>query len=508
MRIACLFLLILLIPLTCGIILPAEQAHAGIFDKFINMQIEPVGDVIAEVRPSESHYFRFKYYNGGTLTKGYNFYTEFTVDVEGEGWIAYVSPTSRFTGPNETADGHVMVAASARPSNTASIHVSGRFRDIYGNWYYGNYTFQVKVAQYHSFDVKVNKTFIHGRQERIYSVPVTIVNYGNREDRFTISTKHRPPGWNVGISQSPIILPPRGEATFYVYFTTPHERVYTQATTHFIMLEVISEGTSYKKPVSIVVTVEGFHLTLGQLVAFLSGAPSLILLAFLAAAMHMKNSPYSYVPKPWKEEREELEKLQPPQRKRVLKEMKEEWESSKQFLRWALLSEQKHARITRRRNAKQRSLEERIQTEWKRAWIPVHEAWKEECSRLRKEYEKLEKQLAEKIGKAKVYGIKVDASLPKPVYPPEPKKPPLPKVPEYRVDERRNVLIEPDEVEIERILMPLKRYRMLTKREIAKIREMSDEMLARLNQSFNSMETKIEAEIKRRKLREKQTRTK
>jgi len=138
----------------------------------------------------------------------------------------------------------------------------------------------------------------------------------------------------------------------------------------------------------------------------------------------------------------------------------------------------------------------------------VHEAWKEECSRLRKEYEKLEKQLAEKIGKAKVYGIKVDASLPKPVYPPEPKKPPLPKVPEYRVDERRNVLIEPDEVEIERILMPLKRYRMLTKREIAKIREMSDEMLARLNQSFNSMETKIEAEIKRRKLREKQTRTK
>lgn len=501
MRSACLFLLILLIPLTWSIIIPAEPAHAGIFDRFINMQIEPVGDVIAEVRPSESHYFRFKYYNGGVLTSGYNFYTEFTVDVEGEGWTAYVSPTSRFTGPNETADGHVMVAASARPSDTASIHISGRFRDIYGNWYYGNYTFQVKVSQYHSFDVRANKTFIHGRQERIYSVPVKIVNYGNREDRFIISTKHRPPGWNVGISQSPIILPPQGEATFYVYFTTPHERAYVQATTRFIMLEVMSEGTSYKKPVSIVVTMEGFHLTLGQVVALLSGAPSLILLAFVAAVIHTKNSPYSQIPKPWREEQNELEKLPPSQRKRVLREMKEEWKSARHFLRWELYGGRTLTKLERRRNAKQRALEEKMQREWKRSWVPVHEVWREECSRIRKEYEKLERQLAEKLAKAKKYGIAIEAALPQPVYPPEPKKPPLPKMPEYRIDERRNVLIEPDDVEIERLLMPLKRYRMLAKREIAKIREMGDEMLARLTKSFASVESRIDTEVKRRKLK-------
>lgn len=494
-----LFFLLLLIPLTN--FASAKEPFA----QFINLQIDPVDGTTAEIEPTKEHTFYFKFYNGGSMkTNLYLFYVEFRVEVEGEGWEAYVSPRWTFFWPNETKIGKVRVAASARPSNYATVHLYGRLRDIYGNWHYGNFTFQVKAAQYHSFDVRLNQTFIKGRQEEIYTVPVKIINYGNYEDRFYINTVYAPQRWKVALSQSPIIIPPRGEVTVYMYFAIPHEGVYVQERTSFIMLEVKSEAAATSKTVAVIVAVSGFHLTLGQIVALLSSMPSLLLLAFIGVVIHRRNNPFTYLPKPWKEEGEEIAKLGLPQRRKILKEMKEEWKSAKYFLKWEIKDKRKLEKLRRLKEVKQKKLEEKIRTEWSSAWMPVYNKWKEECEKIKREYEKMSNKLKEKINRARKMGIKIDISLPELKYPPEPKKPSMPKIPEYRLDERRLVLIEPDEIEIERILAPVRKNKILAKRDAARIEEMSKEIMEKMVKSFETIEKKIDAEItKARKEMEK-----
>ena len=118
---ACFFFLIFILISSGLVIYPAEKAEADIFDRFVNMQIEPINGTTAYLEPSNEHIFYFNYYNGGILDL-YNFKTQFFVSVEGEGWTAYVWPISRWSKPNQTNpdQGWVYVSSSGRPSNSAS----------------------------------------------------------------------------------------------------------------------------------------------------------------------------------------------------------------------------------------------------------------------------------------------------------------------------------------------------------------------------------------------------
>lgn len=494
MRIAFLFLLIFfLIPIfTFTINSSADEP----FPHLINLQIDAIGNAVAEVEPNEKHVFQFKFYNGGAFqTNLYLFYVEFSVEVEGEGWNAYVSPTWDYFYPNETGIGRVQVTASARPSNYAKIHLHGVLRDLYGGRHPANFTFQVKCSQYHFFDATTNKTFIRGKQEEIYSVPIKIINYGNYEDRFHITPVYAPSRWKISISQSPIILPPGGEATVYLHFAIPPEKIYIQQRTHFIMVDVKAENVLTSKAVTVIVTVEGFHMTFAHIVALLSALPSLSILAFVGSIAYIKSNPITYIPKSWKEEKKELAKMSRNERRKRIKEMKDEWKSSKYFLKEKIREDRKMEKIRKIRKIKQKNLEEKLKKEWNEAWRPAYEEWKEECEKIKKEYEKLKDRLNEKIKKANKMGIKFEFDMPSLIYPPQPEKPSMPKIPEYVIDERRGILIEPDEIEIERIMMPIRKKKALEKREIIKIKEASKEILERIKQSFDIIERKIDGEI-------------
>ncbi|HEC75693.1 MAG TPA: hypothetical protein ENI33_00335 [Thermoplasmatales archaeon] len=493
MRIAFLFLLLFfLIPVSFSINSSANEP----FPHLINLQIDAIGDAVAEVEPNEKHVFQFKFYNGGAFqTNLYLFYVEFSIEVEGEGWNAYVSPTWDYFYPNEIGIGRVQVTASSRPSNYATIHLHGVLKDLYGGRHPANFTFQVKCSQYHFFDVITNQTFIRGRQEEIYSVPIKIINCGNYEDRFYINPVYAPARWKLGVSQSPIIIPPGGEAIVYLHFAIPPEKIYIQQRTHFIMVNVQAENVLTSKAVAIIVTVEGFHLTLAHIVALLSSLPSLLLLAFVGSVMYRQSNPITYIPKPWREEKEELSKISKNERRKIIKEMKEEWKSSKYFLKEKIRDDKIMEKLKKARIRKQKNLEGKIKKEWIESWHPTHEEWKNECEKIKREYEKLKDRVNEKIKKANRMGIKVEIDMPSLIYPPKPEKLAMPKIPEYRIDERRRILIEPDEIEIERIMMPVRRKKALEKREIIKIREASKEILERIKQSFDVIEKKIDAEM-------------
>jgi len=486
---------------------PQDVPHEP-FAQFINLRIEAIGDIVAEVEPTSSHIFYFKFYNGGYFqTNLYAFYVEFKVTVEGEGWTAYVSPTWTFFYPNETRIGHVYVTASARPSNYATIRLYGKLRDIYGNWHHANYTFHVKSAPYHSFDVLVEKPYIKAKQEGIYSVPIKIINYGNYEDYFEITPVYIPPNWHCIVSQNKVILSPGQETTVYVHFVTPPEGIYKQGTTHILLVEV-KATRAVSKIAAIVVMVEGFHLTLGQTVAILSSLPTLLAFISVGFAFHRVNSPSYVIPKPWKEEKEELAKLNAKERKKILKEMKEEWLSAIYFYKEWKKNEKQHRKLRKIAMEKQRKLENKIKAEWNEAWLSAYNTWKEERKKIKGEYEARKQkiqELYEKIKKiATKMGVKIDMpTLPKLEYPPEPKKPPMPKIPEYRYDEKRGILIEPDEIEIEKALIPIRRNKLMAKREAMKIREMGREIIKKMNLSFDAIEKKLIAEMEKLKEMEK-----
>ena len=469
----------------------------------IHLRIEPVDDIVAEVEPLDQHQFTFKYYNGGNFqTNLYAFYVEFRVEVEGEGWQAFVEPAWSYFYPNETKLGSVRVVASARPSNFAYVHLYGRLRDIYGFWHTANYTFQVKSAPYHSFDVKVEDTYIVGKQEEIYSLPLKIINYGNYEDVFSIIPEYVPPGWQFTFSQNPIVISPKQEATIYIHFAIPHEGFYLQQTTYLLRFKVQVEETRNEKPVSILVSLEGFHFTLGQTVAFLSVFPSILLLLSAGVLLYIRNNPCSYIPKPWKEEKEELLKMSPEKRKKAKKEMKEAWKSAKYFCKYMRKEEKELERLRKIMKKKQEQLEEKIMDEWRQSWQGLHNQWKEECNKIKEEYEKRKRALEAKWMKAKriaeTYGKKLEKpTFPQIIYPPEPKKPPLPKIPEYKLNEEKLLLIEPDEIIIERILMPLRKNKILAKRDVIKMREMGNELREKIKNDFYVLEKKIGAEIER-----------
>ncbi len=489
------FLLIILSSLVLPFAYAGDNGGEEHFPALMFLRIEAIGPAVAEVPPLGQHKFEFKYYNGGYFQDNlYALFVEFRVSVEGEGWKAFVYPYDGYFYPNETKIGYVTVSAGPRPSTHAYIHLYGRFRDIYGFWHHANYTFQVKTTQFHSFDVRIEKPYMRGQQEEIYSIPITIRNYGNFEEHFVVIPEYYPPGWKLVLSDSNLIIPPGGKATTYMYFEIPAEGIYVPASNYLIRLRVSVENAAYSSKIAtLIVSVEGFHLTLGQAVALLAVLPSTFILIGMAFAISYYNNPCHRIPKPWKEEKDELMKLPPKERRKLLELMKEEWKSAHLYCRSAFEYERKIEKLKKLANEKQRKLEAKLRREWRSGWNEVERAYENANRKLKERYEELRKNVEKK---AMIAGIKLEIP---PL--PEINKPsriPMPEIPKYSVDERRGILIEPDEMIIKRMELPIRNMKMVMREMKNKIEREYETKMRKMEMEFAAIEKKIDMEIEKK----------
>jgi len=268
-------------------------------------------------------------------------------------------------------------------------------------------------------------------------------------------------------------------------------------------------GYYVTKPV--VVSLSGFHMTVGQLAASASVIPSLILLAALGIAFLRSKNTCRRIPKPWKDEREKayLSKLPRKDYAREKKMMKEEWKSAFYFCREEEERRRKLKQLMESKARKQRALEGKIIGAWKKAWEMPHSEWKRQTEELRKEYGAWKRKLLSKWRTAnetirranREMGCQIPL-IPKPEMPPlkaipEPGKPPKPRIPGYEIDTHHLRLIGPDEILLERIMMPLKRGRGIAGMESEKIAKMGEANRKKMGMTFSAIEKRLDEEIAR-----------
>jgi len=463
------------------------------FPALMFLRIEPTENSSAIVAPLHQYQFRFKYYNGGFFQRNlYALYVEFWVDVEGDDWEAFVYPADGYFYPSEKKYGYVSVEAGSRPSNFAYIHLHGRFRDIYGFWHSGNYTFQVRTTQYHSFDVRIEKPFIKARQDEVYGVPIKIRNYGNYEDRFILTPDYLPPGWKITFSDSLLIIPPGGEATTYIYFATVHESIYLQHSTYLIRVRVAVAQDSSVKPVSMIVAVEGVDLTPGEAVALMTGLPPIIILSLIGIIyLHQKN-PCNFIPKPWKEEEGKDKKIK--------KMMKEEWLSGYNYCMDEYNRERKIKKLKMAIKRKQERIEKKAKRIWQKEWDKTYKEREEGNKRIREKYEEMKSNLRKKWKNANKVALAHGKKIEEPTIPElkllaMPKKIPMVDVPKYKLDERTARIIEPDELLMKQFMMTMKNNQIIMRGERIKMKEMEKEIINRMEREFETIERRMDMEI-------------
>ncbi|MCD6299240.1 MAG: hypothetical protein J7L93_01360 [Thermoplasmata archaeon] len=503
--------------------LPAQEpASAGIIpwgpwsNFWWNVQVEPIGDSTATVEPLDQYAFHFKFWNGGVVNKPgripLRYYLKIT-NISGEGWTAHVNPTFIPLGQDESYNATVYVTASVKPSYIANItceiamHV--KMTDFIK---YNNITFQVRSQPYRWLAVSVPNPVVDGKQEHIYTVPINITNNGNYDDEYLISVPYAPSHWLYALSEQKVHLFPGESATVNLTFYIPHERLYIQYENYLMQVKVQSvndPGYYVTKPV--VVSLSGFHMTVGQLAASASVIPSLILLAALGIAFLRSKNTCRRIPKPWKDEREKayLSKLPRKDYAREKKMMKEEWKSAFYFCREEEERRRKLKQLMESKARKQRALEGKIIGAWKKAWEMPHSEWKRQTEELRKEYGAWKRKLLSKWRTAnetirranREMGCQIPL-IPKPEMPPlkaipEPGKPPKPRIPGYEIDTHHLRLIGPDEILLERIMMPLKRGRGIAGMESEKIAKMGEANRKKMGMAFSAIEKRLDEEIAR-----------
>jgi len=510
------FPLLLLALMLLMLSMPAQEpASAGIIpwdawsDFWWNVQVEPIGDSTATVKPLGQYEFHFKFWNGGVVNGDskvpLRYYLRIT-NISGEGWNAYVNPTFIYLGQGESYNATVYVTADVKPSYIANItceiamHV--KMTDFIK---YNNITFQVRSQPYRWLAVDIPTPVVDGKQERTYTVPINITNNGNYDDEYLISVPYAPSRWLYALSEQRVHLFPGESAQVNLTFHIPHERFYIQYENYLMKVKIQSanDPSSYiTRP--IVVSLHGFHLTIGQLAAVASIMPSFVLLAALGASFYYLNNECRQIPKPWKEE-----ELPEKNRREVKKLMREEWKSAIYFCKGEKERIKRLNYLFARKESRQRALERKILGEWKKAWVIPHQEWEKQCREIREEYEAYRRKILtmwrdanEKIKKANHnFGSSIPL-IPQPEMPPlklipEPGKLPKPRIPKYEVDVKRMRIIEPDKLLLERILMPLKRGKSIAKMESDKIRRMGDARKEKIRLAFIALEKKMEAEIAR-----------
>ncbi len=513
------FLLVAFVLLMFSI--PAQEpASAGIIpwdawsNFWWNVQVEPIGDPTATVEPLGQYAFHFKFWNGGVVNKPgrvpLRYYLRIT-NISGEGWTAYVNPTFIYLGQDESYNATVYVTASVKPSYIANItceiamHV--KLTDFIK---YGNITFQVRSQPYRWLAVNVPNPVVDGKQEHVYTVPINITNNGNYDDEYLISVPYAPSNWLYALSEQKVHLFPGESTQVNLTFFIPHERFYIQYENYLMQVRVQSvNDPGYYITRPIVVSLSGFHMTVGQLTVFASTMPSLIMLAALGIIFLRLKNTCRRIPKPWKEEKVYLSKLSRKDYAREKKLMKEEWKSAFYFCRAEEDRKQKLKHLMELRVKKQRALEREIIGEWKKAWMMPLQEQKRQNDELERLYGMWKEKL---IGKWRGANARISRTnselgcqiplIPKPELPPlkripEPGKLPKPRIPRYEIDYHRLKLIEPDKLLLDRILTPLARGKNIGRMESDKIKNIGESRKEKLGMAFAALDKKLDAEIAR-----------
>lgn len=516
---------------------PPQEAEAQIIpweewsDFWWNVQVKSVGPTEAAIEPvTGQHGFRFQFWNGGVVNGSSNipmrYYLRIT-EVDGEGWSASVSPTFVYQDWNEVGNATVWVNAGVDPSYTANVtcEVEMQVRPGLllpgGFTKYANITFQVRSEPQRFLYSDIEDPIIDGQQDAVYHVPVTVANTGNLPDSYRISMDYAPQEWSYAFSRERVYLNPGEQTEVNLSFYIPHQRFFIQYQSYVMQVRVASlnNPSSYRTE-PVVVSLSGFHLTVGQWAAFGTATPSVLLLIGIAAAFFHSRNPCNHIPKPWKDpdERKRLKQMDWRQRRKEKKLMKEEWKSAYYFCQSERKRRKRICALHRKRDRKQRALQRKILDAWRTVWQKPLREWKKQRDDLRQRYRKEKRRLLTKWKrmnrKIRDANDRLDTSIStiaKPEFPPlrlppKPGKLPKPSIPQYKVDEQRGRLVKPKESVVKKIMAPLQRGKRAGAVEADKIRRRANARKEKLDKAFAAIEHKLDSEMKRARQRIKQER--
>lgn len=490
-----------------------------------NVRVEPIGPTQAAVEPLGQHAFRFQFWNGGVVNGSsaipLRYYLRIT-EVDGKGWSASVSPTFIYLGQSEMGNATVYVNAGVTPSYIANVTCQIEMHVKLTSFVkYSNITFQVRSEPYRFVGVDIADPVIEGKQDTVYHVPVTIANTGNLPDSYRLSMDYAPQEWAYAFSQERVYLSPGEQSQINLSFYIPHQRFYIQYESYVMQVRVasVNNPASYRTE-PVVVSLSGFHMTVGQWAAFGAVTPSVLLLFIIGLAFFRSRNPCNHIPKPWRDpaEKKRLQQMDWRQRRKAKKLMKEEWKSAYYFCQSERQRRQRVKTLHRKRARKQRALRKKILDAWRTAWQKPLQEWKKQRQDFRQHYRKEKRRLLttwkrmnKKIRKANERLDISISTIAKPEFPPlrlppKPGKLPKPSIPQYKVDERRGHLIAPKEAVVRKIMAPLQRGKRVGTLEAKKIRRRTETMKEKLDKAFAAIEHKLENEMERARRRIKQER--
>jgi len=529
-------LLLAMLVLFSLLVPPPQEAEAQIIpweewsNFWWNVKIEPVGPTQAAIEPVTGQYgFRFQFYNGGVVNGSSNVPMRYylrIVEIDGEGWSASVSPSFGYYDWNEVGNATVWVSAGVDPSYIANITCEVEMHVRPGLLPGGfvktaNVTFQVRSEPQRFLYFKVEKPTISGEQDAVYHVPVTIANTGNLPDSFRISMDYAPQEWAYAFSRERVYLAPGEQTQVNLSFYIPHQQFYIQYDSYVLQLRVSSTNNpaSYRTE-PVVVTLSGFHLTVGQWAVFGTVTPSVLLLIGVGIAFFHARNPCNHIPKPWKDpaEKKRLEQMDWRRRRREKKLMKEEWKSAYLFCQAERKRRQQIRVLHRKRDRKQQALRRKIMDAWRTAWQKPLREWNKQRRDLRERYRKEKRRLLTKWKrmnrKIREASDRLDVSfstIAKPEFPPlrlppKPGKLPKPSIPQYRVDERHGRIVAPEDRVVKKIMAPLQRGERAGKLEAEKIRRRAEARKEKLEKTFAAIDHKLESEMERVQRRIRQER--
>lgn len=516
--------LLLLALMLCAWFIPATppaEAQLIPWDEWANfwwnVQTEAVGDTIATVDPIiGQHQFRFRFWNGGVVNSESKIPLRYylrIVDIDGEGWNAYVNPTYLPLGQDKVGNATVTVNAGPQPSYIANITCQVEMHvKLTAFIKYGNITFQVRSKPYRYMGVTIENNVFEGKQEKIYRVPINITNNGNYEDTYSVSVSYAPSNWLYSVSESQIYLFPGESATVNFTFHIPHERFYIQYESYVMLVKVQSTsqaGYSITKPV--VVSLSGYHMTMGQTAVAAATLPSIFLLIIIGSALAYTRNPCNQLPKPWRDpqEKKALANMDWRTVRHKKKLMREEYKSAYYFCQAERVRKRHIRSLIAERKQKQSILHIKIISAWREAWMGPHKEWKEQRRKIQEEHNQVKRHLLTKWRKMNHTIVQANTELgtniapvAKPIIPfipeiPEPRELPKPRVPQYKVDSNYMRLIEPDGRLIAKVMALLQRALNTSKVELERIQRMGITRQKKLRLAAQSLEKKMDASMQR-----------
>ena len=243
----------------------------------------------------------------------------------------------------------------------------------------------------------------------------------------------------------------------------------------------------------------GFNFTPAQILAFLTIVPSLFVFAVIWGFSSYYKNLCNFLHKPWKEERESLNKLNEDERKKVMREMKEEWLSARYYCMDEYKWQRELEKLRKKKEKKEARLKKKIIKSLRKSEEEAEKVWRREVEAIKEEYEKGKRRIDKLLKEVRRYA-EIKVTFPEPEYPAKPKKLIYPGIPHYYIDERRLILIEPDEVSIKRTMMAVRNNKMIMEGEKKRIEKIGREIRNRLRMQVEAIEKKIDAELNKIKM--------